>query len=294
MDRGVGRGRAGARRPARGAPRFARRLPVERRHDALPAVDRRRVVDGPHAAQGPQGARASDDVGHLASGLGRWGTRLGGHEQLRLRAPRRVRHEARGAEVLVRAHSRPLPVGARPRQPHVGAPRGTGAGLPPRRRSSRGGVLGVARREQRVRARSHPPRVGPRRPSHPPARRRGGHRRGARLGRAHDARRASAPRVAPRPRVPHGGVAARAVQAPRRGHPHGGGARHPGRRRRLRPRARSGSTRSPPTPGCPSTCSAGSRTSSCARCSSAPWRSSSRPSRTSGSSRSRRWRPDAP
>ena len=179
-----------------------------------------------------------DDVRHLAPGLGRRGTRLGGHEQLRLRAPRRVRHEARGAEVLVRAHARPLPVGARPRQPHVGAPRGTGAGLPPRRRPSRGGVLRVARREQRVRARSHPPRVGPRRPCHPPARRRGGHRRGARLGRAHDARRASAPRVAPRPRLPHGGVTARAVQAPRRGHPHGGGARPPGRRRRLRPRAR--------------------------------------------------------
>ena len=121
----VGRGRAGARRLARRAARFAGRRLWNDDPTRFPPVDRRRVVDGPHAAPRPQGARASHDVRHVAHGLGC------GEPDWVLTSSYVFAHHAgfgtraRGSEVLVRAHARPLPVGARPRQPHVGAPRRT-------------------------------------------------------------------------------------------------------------------------------------------------------------------------
>ena len=157
-------------------------------------------------------------VRHLAPRLGyRSGARLGADEQLRLRAPRRLRHARRRAEVLLRPHARAIPLGARPGRPDGAPADGPAPCLAPRRRSTGGPALGLARRQQRLRARPDPPCLGPRRAGHPPAGRRDGDRRGRRVGRAHDARRAGDPRGTSRPRLPHGGLTPGPVQAPRRG-----------------------------------------------------------------------------
>ena len=122
---------------------------------ALPRPRGARDLARPHAAAPPQGARAAADAGHLARPAAR--LRLGARQLARLRPPRQRRF-ARRAEVRLRAHACPIPVGARarrarrqPRRPAGRSPAAARSTAAPRRRPRHRGEQPIRRRPRGAR-----------------------------------------------------------------------------------------------------------------------------------------------
>ena len=276
--------------------RCARRLPVERRSRPLPAHDRRRVLARPHSAPRPQGAVAAPHVVDVAPGRS-WATI---EPDWILTSSYVFAHHAgfgsdRGVPKFSYIHTpaRYLwepDLDGRTSIPFAGLARGYLRGVDRRASAASGSLAANSEfvRERIRRAWDRDARV-----IHPPVASRS-------IAAVHDwASRTTPAEQAILESLPERGfllAASRLVPYKRHEAVIRMGAAldipvvvagaGPERERlecaRRAPRA------------CPCTCSGGSPTSSCARCSSVRSPSSSRPSRTSASSRSRRWPPDAP